>query len=126
MRDVVLDLEEVEASELRTFPTASAEQLYSSLPLSHETRSIRLLDLDASTRDLTGHLRVVRLQDSPPFTALSYVWGSGPSDAEPSHTISVLPCLEPRCLHTRPFHSCSLDITKNCYSALQQVRSRFG
>ena len=97
----------------------SAEQLYSSLALPVDPPSIRVLDLDAPTKrpdgtwvdsPLTGRLRVVRLQDSPIFTALSYTWDENVA----SHNILCEP------------HGCHLKITANCHAALQQVRRGFG
>ncbi|KAK3312629.1 heterokaryon incompatibility protein-domain-containing protein [Apodospora peruviana] len=89
------------------------------LPVPLATGSIRLLDLDAQqapgagqSTKLTGHLRVVRLHDTPSFFCLSYVWGSKSSPN--SHT-----------LHCRS-QGCDLQITTNCYHALRQIQSRFG
>jgi Heterokaryon incompatibility protein (HET) len=98
------------------------EQLYASLPLSSDSRSIRLLDLDAPPRtanntadtlysQLSGHLRVVRLEDSPSFVSLSYVWGE---KASPSHTL--------RCWA----YGSDIEITANCHDALRHIRNRFG
>jgi hypothetical protein len=83
----------------QTFNT-SVKKLYSSLPLHPNSRSIRLVGLDASSHrqdgseagvqwqpQLTGRIRVARLDHAPTFTALSYIWGE---EATPCHTISCL------------------------------------
>jgi len=93
---------------LSTTPT----NLYRSLPVG--SNRIRLLDLKAAIApgdDLVGRIRVVNLNHSPRFTALSYVWGA---KATPSDTIVCQPL------------SCSLEITSGCYDALRHVRSVFG
>lgn len=88
-------------------------QLYETLPVSSETRRIRVLDLhSAPTHDspLYGTLRLVALQDCPRFAALSYVWGlRSPSEDE------IIIC-----------NDCAIRITKNCRDALSTLRSRFG
>lgn len=92
--------------------------IYASLPITGDPPAIRLLDLEAPSRSrngsnvdapLAGRLRVVRLQDSPLFTALSYVWGQG---VGPSEQISCNGAL--------------LDITANCHAALRQIRQHYG
>jgi hypothetical protein len=109
-------------------PLASLSPLnniYESLPVSVQDRSIRVLDLDAPSSGglfagrsnaaapvpLTGRLRVVSLKSSPAFTALSYVWG-GPS-TDPEDTITVN-------------GGCVLPITTNCRQALLALRRRYG
>lgn len=95
----------------------SISVLFDSLPLQRERRCIRLLDLDPIPRHgnhhtqvpLCGSLRVVSLQDSPRFTALSYVWGSRYSP-ETMLTISDR----------------KLPLTCNCHAALTELRRRFG
>ena len=129
---VVIDLTESEGSlskpehttgrhpDVVTLDTISPGQLYDILSLPEGSRSIRLLDLDApsdpdvannDSEPLTAHLRVARLEDSPSFAALSYVWGE---KSTPSHQILCHP------------HGCRIDVTANCYAALCQIRKRFG
>ncbi|KAK4442288.1 heterokaryon incompatibility protein-domain-containing protein [Podospora aff. communis PSN243] len=95
-------------------------RIYEHLPVSGDPPTIRLLDLEARPRNamrsivdgpLVGRLRTARLQDSPSFTALSYVWGQGKG---PVKRITCGP------------DGASLDITYNCYAALQQVRKNYG
>ncbi|KAL1623110.1 hypothetical protein SLS54_004596 [Diplodia seriata] len=111
-------------------------QLYSSLPLWAECRSIRVLDLDpispagqvfkeeSHTNDgtehpLSGTLRVVSLSKSPKFTALSYVWGTGSSAG--GDTIAL------RNATRGGGGDCSsLRLTENCHSALTHLRRRHG
>lgn len=79
--------------------------LYAALPLNTRT-SIRVLDLEESEDGpVTGQLRVVDLDEHPFFTALSYVWGEY---SEPKDTISCNGHL--------------VEVTKNCLSALRQMR----
>lgn len=103
-----------------TFETISPGQLYNILFLPEGSRSIRLLDLDApsdpdvtsdNSEPLTAHLRIARLEDSPSFAALSYVWGK---KSTTSHQILCHP------------YGCGIEITANCYAALCQIRKRFG
>jgi hypothetical protein len=104
-----------------TFP-ASARQLYASLAVPPKSYCIRLLDFHAprnSTQQptvcsLTGALRVACLESSPSFVSLSYVWGPKSS---PSHTITC---------SLESTYEYKLEITKNCYDALCQIRNRFG
>ncbi|KAK4443393.1 heterokaryon incompatibility protein-domain-containing protein [Podospora aff. communis PSN243] len=114
--DVAVDAAKLAAQAKK----ASAAQLYASLPVPNGTRTIRLLDLEPPKRDwkgfivdrhLTGRLRTARLEDSPSFCALSYVWG--PDSANPERQI--------RCLPDGP----DLDITTNCHAALKQIQRRF-
>ncbi|KAK8240956.1 heterokaryon incompatibility protein-domain-containing protein [Phyllosticta capitalensis] len=98
-------------------------QLYTihALPI-NESRSIRVLDLDAAPRryivgrskeaPLAAKLRVVSLATSPQFTALSYVWGTDSPDMNVDYiTIDG---------------SCRLKITPNCRKALTALRNKFG
>jgi len=125
--DVVIELQEntVEILEKQqksiTFP-ASAKQLYASLAVPPNSHCIRLLDLHAPRNSaqqptacsLTGSLRVACLENSPSFVSLSYVWGLKSS---PSHTITC---------SLDSTYVFKLEITKNCYDALCQIRNRFG
>jgi len=98
----------------------SPPRFYHNVPLPPEApRTIRLLDLEAPTRDqrgniidtvLAGRLRIANLDDLPSFTALSYVWGKSPL----RRTISCLPEVP------------TLEITENCHAALTQVQRQFG
>ncbi|KAL1633876.1 hypothetical protein SLS58_010932 [Diplodia intermedia] len=112
-------------------------QLYFSLPLWAECRSIRVLDLDpispaeqvskekeSHTDDRTEHplsgtLRVVSLSKSPKFTALSYVWGAGPSAGGGAIALR-------NATGGGGGDFCSLGLTENCHSALTQLRRRYG
>src|ERR1700761_1770939 len=56
--------------------------LYATIPLQDPSRYVRLLHLCSAKwrrRDdpLVSHVRVVSVDNAPPFAALSYVWGSG-------------------------------------------------
>jgi len=99
-----------------------------SLPLAPNTRRIRVLDLDPLSarpgaeansytdeqgrlRQLTGRLRVVDLNDLPAFAILSYVWGK---KAVASHTL--------QCRLDGPEYA-EIEITQNCYDALESIRS---
>ncbi len=78
-------------------------QLYQSLPLTPNARCIRTLDVfycEDAEAPLSATLRVVDLQTSPAFTALSYTWG--PSGG--SNTI--------RC------NNVDVPVTANCHEAL--------
>lgn len=85
-------------------------QLYDALPLT-EPRCIRVLDIEAgaSSTPLRGTLRVVDLQTSPNFTALSYVWGRSGST-----------------LHTISCDGADVPLTKSCHQALCALRSIYG
>jgi len=93
----------------------ATQALYSSLQLSLNLKSIRVLDLEASgdstnENKLYGQLRVVNLVEKPSYVALSYVWGTF-SDNE-KYTIFC---------GTNP-----IKITPNCWSALWHIRKAFG
>lgn len=119
--------------EMPTQKQITPSQLYSDLPISAESRAIRVLDLDPITRaeptshqdartsyrsedPLSGTLRVVSLAESPKFTALSYVWGET-SSAE--NTIVLRSGTEGGAVS-------SLQLTANCHSALTHLRRRHG
>ncbi|CAG9984403.1 unnamed protein product [Clonostachys byssicola] len=94
-------------------------QLYSNLAIPPASRCIRLLEIEAAVDGLdgldtlgplTGHLRLVNLDDNPSFVSLSYVWGKGAS----SHYIVCEP------------GNCLVNIPRNCFRGLQQVTRRFG
>ena len=98
----------------------SLERLYDDLALLDDHPSIRLLDLEPPTsgkQDLSdsaplkGKLRVVRLQESLSFVALSYVWGEHTTTANSVY-------LEEQ--------NCRVPLTYNCHAALHQIRRRFG
>lgn len=94
-------------------PRIQPGQLYETLPVSSETRSIRVLDLHGAptySSPLYGNLRLVALQDCPKFAALSYVWGLRSSSEDETITCN----------------DCALRITKNCRDALSTLRNRFG
>ena len=91
---------------------------YASLPLPTSTSSIRVLKIPprrASTPtqesdfEIKGDLLIVNLNDdpSPPFTALSYVWG--------------VP--DPRIRHSVVCDEHRISITPNCFSALKSLSS---
>lgn len=95
----------------RTGPQLELNQLYEILPLT-EPRCIRVLDLEAapsSSTPLRGTIRVVDLQTSPEFTALSYVWGRSGSI---QHTISC--------------NGIDMPLTKSCHEALCALRCIYG
>ncbi|KAK0750519.1 heterokaryon incompatibility protein-domain-containing protein, partial [Schizothecium vesticola] len=108
------------ATLLNTSLRPSPPRPYYNVPLPPEApRTIRLLDLEAPTRDprgtiidtvLAGRLRIANLDDLPSFTALSYVWG----ESSLRRTISCLPEVP------------TLEITENCHAALTQVQRQFG
>ncbi|CAJ2500110.1 Uu.00g029630.m01.CDS01 [Anthostomella pinea] len=101
----------------------SLSQLYQSLPVSPEDRSIRLLDLDPlptpkSSDDavpLTGKLRTVSLKSSPRFAVLSYVWGPY---SEPTSDVLIIQL--PHALGV------CVNITMNCKDALLALRRKYG
>jgi Heterokaryon incompatibility protein (HET) len=100
------------AASVEDLPLPKQSPLYASLPLS-KSGMIRVYDLqdtaDPDDRIIKGLLRIINLAENPSFTALSYCWGSYSS---PKDTIS---CGE---------HS--LEITRNCWSALWHLRKKFG
>jgi len=73
------------------------------------SRSIRVLDLEPQTdpRQLFGTLRTACLSESPEFTALSYVWGTGISE---TNQITI--------------NGRQKSITQNCYNALAALCAR--
>ena len=97
----------------------STTEPYRSLPLPQKSKCIRVLDilaLSISTNigdetPIEGHLRIVDLDQTTPFSALSYVWGTSVSTA----TAKTILCGQ-----------ISLPVTDNCYSALVHLRRKFG
>ncbi|KAK4195549.1 heterokaryon incompatibility protein-domain-containing protein [Triangularia verruculosa] len=99
----------------------SPDSLYSRFPLSPNSRSIRLLEIEPVQipvepdlpPQLYGHLRVVSFEEEetrPSFVAVSYVWGERWSPTRRS-----IIC-----------HGVHIDITDNCWAALCQIRRRHG
>jgi len=93
---------------------------YATLPVTGSPRTIRLIDPEVPKRNengavintpLAGRLRIFRLQDSPSYTALPYVWAKHLS---PIKHISCFP------------DGPDIAITANCHAALLQIRRRFG
>jgi hypothetical protein len=87
---------------------SSPREFYASILLLQGSRCIRLLQLHAAEKSqpnspLIGHLYVADLVSSPPFAALSYVWGEKTNS---SHTIICQP------------QGFTLGITTGCYEAL--------
>src|SRR3569833_1171847 len=117
LRDTDVELGQVPDQSAK-FIVKTPGELYASLPVQTQGRSIRVLDLDPvpalsirrSKCPLTGRLRVVQLAQCPRFAALSYVWGgySTPKD--------VLRCNG----------EVDLEITANCRDALDALRRRYG
>lgn len=96
--------------------TSACKQFYNNHPLRREDEEIRVLHLDPpSDGKLVGHLGVVSLKansnDRPKFAALSYVWKQ-PVDGETD---------QPRAI--RLSDAFELEITTNCYAALQQIQN---
>jgi hypothetical protein len=90
-------------------------ELYNTLPLTQHGSQIRVLDVAIMEGpfngcSIQGTLRVVDLVDSPKYTALSYVWGKGPS--EPECQISC--------------GTYTIPVTRNCFSAIYHLGKRFG
>ena len=87
-------------------------QLYESLPLARGSRTIRLLDLDSETANSRGQLhatmRVMSLESSPQYAALSYVW----KDNLPGKVVTC--------------NGCDIKITNSCYEALCTLIKRYG
>lgn len=94
--------------------------LYQQLCLPADSKCIRVLTVqgpDSSQLDggpLRGSMSIVDLEEpsTPPFTALSYVWGRKTSAHEPT---PIFIC-----------NDISLPITSNCQSALFNLRRRLG
>ena len=108
------------AIELSTWPAFPGEtlnlhprQLYDNLPVWLRPSTIRILDLDGDNGNpetpLSGGLRLVNFEDSPEYSALSYVWGTWSS---PKDTISC--------------DKCKIEVTTNCHRALVSLRKLFG
>ncbi|RDW57001.1 hypothetical protein BP6252_13919 [Coleophoma cylindrospora] len=78
------------------------------------SRHIRILHISASSstnegEQIQGDLRVVDLEASPPFSALSYVWGVDDCDSP------IIKCGD-----------FDVPVTVNCYSALLHLRKKLG
>ena len=90
-------------------------RFYQTIPLTDASQSIRVLDISVATSGgdspLIGKIRVVSLDLAPSYTALSYTWG--PTSA-PRYYLQCQP------------QEFDLELTANCYSALQHLRNRFG
>ncbi|KAH6870445.1 heterokaryon incompatibility protein-domain-containing protein [Alternaria rosae] len=84
---------------------------YHYLPIPPTSKCIRVLDVDAASTEaaaVVGLLRIVDLETSPDFTAISYVWGS-PKDNR------IITC-----------SGVDIVVSVNGYSALQHLRARLG
>lgn len=116
--DESIDITDVHNTSSRRYenlaPPVTKAEFYSSVPLLEPSHRIRLLSLDACDASgrapLKGQLRTVDVDNIPPFSALSYVWGEKTS---PAHFI-----------HCQP-GGFALEISEPCYSALWQIRRRF-
>jgi hypothetical protein len=89
---------------------------YRSLPLPRGSKCIRLIRIRFPESSTSGNegpieasLEVVDLDQSPSFSALSYVWGQPP----PTHDAKFIQC-----------GNSSIPITSNCYSALIHLRKK--
>jgi heterokaryon incompatibility protein (HET) len=95
-----------------TSPTENTlQELYRSLPLSRNSKCIRVLDVYAAKNEhepITGDLHIVNLDEHRKFSALSYVWGIDQS----SEFITL--------------GNSTVKVTHNCYSALRHLRTLFG
>jgi hypothetical protein len=81
----------------------SQPYLYESLPKASTVRILQLLPGEPSS-ELRGQLLRTKLDDAPPYEALSYVWGADPKD------------------HQLKLESGSVNITPSLHSALQRLR----
>ncbi|KAK4186420.1 heterokaryon incompatibility protein-domain-containing protein [Podospora australis] len=132
--DAVVDVERLEQHakqhQQHVPPSPNLTQLYSILPLPDGSRSIRVLDIDApaiaqkspektGNCQIAGRIRVVRLEDSPSFTALSYVWGSHIGSNPDSHPDRSICC-------ALPDSDLDIEMTENCFQALCHVQQQFG
>ena len=103
------------ASSTTTDTSVNAFALYTSFPLPPNSRSIRVLDVQAGLgteeddRQISGRLRVIDLEEFPSFTALSYVWGI---DCVNAHTITC--------------GAFTIPITANGFSAVRHLRKKLG
>jgi hypothetical protein len=104
------------ASPEMTVGTDEEFALYSNLPLSKGSRSIRILDVYSPSSSEDGgpilcDLRVCDLNSHicPSFTALSYVWGIKAAKSD------FITC-----------NSFTVEVTQNCHSALRHLREKFG
>jgi Heterokaryon incompatibility protein (HET) len=83
------------------------------LPLDPESRWIRVFDLQPTLfgnqdEPIRGQLRVVCLDDSSSYVALSYAWGNSVASRQIACGANE-----------------GLSVTTNCYDALQQLRHSF-
>ena len=88
--------------------------MYASVPLGESTSAIRLLDIECAPgamedRTIKASLRTVDLADKHPFAALSYVWG------DPYAPKDIIYCGQ-----------YSIEVTKNCWSAIWHLRKKHG
>ena len=90
-------------------PSSSKTEPYSSLNLDEKTNAIRVLDLSPGllTDRLNGTLRVVSLDSSPAYEALSYTWG------QPIEEKSI-------CINKLY----NINIRENLFNALKRLRGR--
>jgi hypothetical protein len=96
----------------------SKEDIYQNYKLPPGSNFIRVLDIlpvysvtpDLDAEPLKCVLSTINLDDSPKFTALSYVWGEDP----PTPQYFIL-CGE-----------FQVKVTANCYSALRHLRNKLG
>jgi hypothetical protein len=96
----------------------SLEDMYQGYDLPPSSRSIRVLDIypvPGSSENIQAEpvmctFRVIDLNDSPHFTALSYVWGKD----SPTSQYSIV-C-----------EGVQVPVTQNCQSALKHLRQRLG
>lgn len=88
---------------------------YASCRLDDAKKQIRVLDIALAerpgdtTEEIFSRLRVVDLDSKPLFEALSYVWGRRPDGS------STIVCNNKR-----------INVTRNCFSALQALRAKLG
>lgn len=99
-------------------PQPGVEQLYWSLPLPTNSRSIRVLrfesvsshDVNSAALQADFHIIDLATTPAPDFTALSYVWGEVES-ATLTSSITLGP------------NRVALQVTDNCHRALSALRS---
>ncbi|KAI1395359.1 heterokaryon incompatibility protein-domain-containing protein [Hypoxylon fuscum] len=116
----VIELKAV-ASTSPTLSPLNRRQLYEFYKVSEADHSMRVLDIDAipqpftSDIELSARLRVVSLDSSPRFAALSYVWGDYSVLAPDNLTIRL-----------DDGRNAQIQITPNCREAIQTLGSKFG
>ncbi|KAK8104842.1 uncharacterized protein PG998_011875 [Apiospora kogelbergensis] len=113
--DVELDGEGIAPRGTSATSPALPHYPYGTLSLTPRMRQIRVFDLDGvcdqwDTSPIRGFMRLVDLDDSPAFNALSYVWGDYSSP-----TRDTIAC-----------DGFEIEVTKNCLSALRHLRKTFG